>query len=238
MPETLEFDFKGHPSTLIIPDTPAEGKPWIWRTEFLYAFNQADMALLERGYYIAYCGYSDEYGSDRAIGLFKEFRDFVVNEYGLNNKAALFCFSRGALYGINYALKHADDVSSLYLDAPVIDLRSWPGGFWKGCGSLDEWEDCKKRILGISSDSETENISINPINHLDELADTNIPVLLIAGDSDRYVPYEENGLPLEQKLKSRGKDITVIIKPGCDHHPHSLEKVEPIIDFIEKAYKK
>lgn len=30
-----------------------------------------------------------------------------------------------------------------------------------------------------------------------------------------------------------GIDITYIIKPGCKHHPHSLEDVKPIVDFVE-----
>jgi hypothetical protein len=33
--------------------------------------------------------------------------------------------------------------------------------------------------------------------------------------------YQENGLPLK-----------VIGKPGCGHHPHGLEDVTPIVDFI------
>ena len=34
---------------------------------------------------------------------------------------------------------------------------------------------------------------------------------------------EENDIPLQ-----------VIMKPDCGHHPHSLEDVAPIIEFIEK----
>ena len=44
MATTKEFDFFGHNATVICPDTPKEGKPYIWRTEFLYTFNEADEA--------------------------------------------------------------------------------------------------------------------------------------------------------------------------------------------------
>lgn len=236
MSETIVFDFKGHEATLICPEYPVSGNPWVWRTEFLYAFNTADMKLLERGFYIVYCCYSDEYGSERSVDLFKEFHDYITEKYHLNIKASLFGFSRGALYAVNYSLKYPEDVSSVYLDAPVIDLRSWPGGLWNGLGSPDEWQDCKSRILGISSDEEIDNIKINPINHLIEFAETDIPVLLIAGDSDRYVPYDENGRFVADIFYKMNKKITVIIKPGCDHHPHSLENVDPIIDFVESNY--
>ena len=26
--------------------------------------------------------------------------------------------------------------------------------------------------------------------------------------------------------------VEIILKPGCDHHPHSLEEPEPVVDFI------
>lgn len=232
--QTEEFVFEGHNCTIISPEIPLQGKPWIWRTEFLYAFNDADMALLEKGFHIAYCGYSDEYGSDRSVMLFKEFRNHIVKKYGLAQKASLFGFSRGALYAINYALKYPEDVSSLYLDAPVIDLRSWPAGLMNGCGSSGEWLDCKSRVLGLEDGDSTDNIPINPVHRLNELAEKDISVLMVAGDSDRYVPYEENGKLLADAFSESGREITVIIKKGCDHHPHSLTDVTPIVDFVMK----
>lgn len=232
MPETREFDFMGHSSVLICPDKPAEGRPYVWRTEFLYAFNQVDMALLEKGWHIAYCGYSDEYGSKESISLFKKFHDFLSEEFSLSGKPSLFGFSRGALYAVNYAMAYPQDVSCLYLDAPVLDLRSWPCGMWKGLGSPAEWEDCKKRILRITDDSEAENADINPVNRLDRLAGLGIPVVLVAGDSDSYVPYEENGLRLAEAYRNKGCEISVTIKEGCDHHPHSLEDPAPVVDFV------
>lgn len=222
----------GHSATIICPDTPARGKPYIWRTEFLYAFDEADRALLKKGYYIIYCEYSDEYGSDRAITFFKAFRDYVTVEYDLSPKGALFGFSRGALYAVNYALKYPDDVACLYLDAPVLDLKSWPAGFYSGNGSPNEWEDCKKRVFGWKSDDEAKAYTGNPVDRLDELITSDIPVLLIAGDSDTIVPYKENGELMAEAYQKAGKPITVIIKKGCNHHPHSLEDTSPIESFI------
>lgn len=232
MPKTTEFTFRGHECTVIEPDVPAAGKPYVWRTEFLYAFNGADTALLELGYHIVYCGFSDEYGSERAVLLFKEFHDCLVRERGLSEKASLFGFSRGGLYAINYACRYPEDVACIYLDAPVVDLCSWPGGLGKGCGSPQEWEDCKKTVLGISEDGEAAGHPQNPANHLDVLFETGIPVLIVAGDSDRVVPFEENGKLISDYFGNRGREIQVIIKKGCDHHPHSLEDVTPVTDFV------
>lgn len=237
MTTTKEFDFFGHNATVICPDTPKEGKPYIWRTEFLYAFNEADEALLEKGYHIIFCEYSDEYGSERAIDFFKRFCDYVTAEYGLSSKGAIFGFSRGALYAVNYALKYPDDVACLYLDAPVLDLKSWPAGFYNGIGAKKEWEDCKNRVFGWKSDDEAKLFRGNPVDRLDELIDTNIPILLIAGDSDTVVPFEENGRLMADAYKNAGKSITVILKENCNHHPHSLEDTLPIENFVESCFR-
>ena len=235
MPKTIDFKFEDHDAVVIVPDTPARGKPYVWRTEFLYAFNQADMALLSRGYHVVYCSVSDEYGSPRSIAVFKRFHDFLVNEYGLSKKASLFGFSRGGLYACNYALAYPDDVACLYLDAPVLDLKSWPAGLGLGCGSPDEWEDCKKRVLGISTVAEVLAYKGAPVDHLDGLIATGLPVILVAGDSDATVPFAENGALMQAAYEKAGAPITVIVKPGCDHHPHSLEDPAPIVGFVEKC---
>ena len=65
------------------------------------------------------------------------------------------------------------------------------------------------------------------------LAEHNIPIILVAGDSDKTVPYEENGKLLEDYYRVHGCTIQTILKPGCDHHPHGLEDPASIADFID-----
>jgi hypothetical protein len=60
---------------------------------------------------------------------------------------------------------------------------------------------------------------------------------LVAGDSDKIVPYPENGALVDSFFKSHNLEITTIIKPGCDHHPHGLEDNTPLHQFAEKYYK-
>ena len=40
-----------------------------------------------------------------------------------------------------------------YADAPVLDLKSWPGGKGEGIGSPDDWEIFKKDF-GFTSEQE------------------------------------------------------------------------------------
>ncbi len=232
MPQTRTFPFAGHSATLLCPATPAPERPWVWRMEFLYAFNQADMALLAEGYHIAYLACQDAYGAPEAIALYKQFHDYLVQEEGFSPRAALFGFSRGGLYACNYALAHPGDVSCLYLDAPVLDLRSWPAGLGLGCGSPDEWEDCKRRVIHAETVEQILAYRGAPIDHLPELMATGLPVLLVAGDADRTVPWRENGARMEDAYRAAGAPLTVILKPGCDHHPHSLPDPAPIVAFV------
>ena len=118
------FEFNGYEATVIIPEKP-NGK-WVWKTEFLYAFDQAERALLAKGYTRVYYQISDKYGSPAAIRLMEEFYHFVVSKFHLDKKCVLFGFSRGGLYAFNFALAYPNFVDKVYLDAPVLNLKTWP----------------------------------------------------------------------------------------------------------------
>ena len=63
-----------------------------------------------------------------------------------------------------------------------------------------------------------------------------IPTVLVCGDSDHTVPYEENGKILAERYRKTDVPFVEIIKENCDHHPHGLDDLTPIIDFVEKHY--
>ena len=73
------FMFNGYEATVIIPENP-NGK-WIWKTEFLYAFDQAERALLKEGYTRVYYQISDKYGSYNAVRLMKKFYEHVIERF-------------------------------------------------------------------------------------------------------------------------------------------------------------
>ena len=50
----IEFSLNGRDAVLICPDQPAPGMPWVWRAEFLGAFDYADRALLARGRFVPF----------------------------------------------------------------------------------------------------------------------------------------------------------------------------------------
>src|SRR5262245_49382590 len=67
--EKLDFEVAGHAALLVKPKTPADGKPWIWRTEFFGHEPQGDIALLGKGWHVAYFKVSDMYGAPPSIEL-------------------------------------------------------------------------------------------------------------------------------------------------------------------------
>ncbi len=229
--EWRQFELDGREADVIFPKKPDPMKKWIWRAEFLdCGFDTVDVEMLNRGYYLVYYRVSDMYGCPESIELMKKFYDFLREEMGLDRKTILFGFSRGGLYSVNFALRYPALVRALYLDAPVLDIKSWPGGLGVGLGAEREYEEC----LGIYGLNRSSVLTFrgNPIDRLYELADLDIPVAVVAGDSDRDVPHMENCDRLLNVYTERGKKLLYILKEGCDHHPHSLEDPTPVCDFL------
>lgn len=228
--ERVDFEFEGHTCILVKPETAAPGRPWVWRAEFFGAFPQVDKVMVEKGYHIAYCSLSDRYGCPSAVEDMEVFRAMLVKRYALAEKAQIFGFSRGGLYTVNYALKYPQYVDKIYLDAPVMDVRSWPGGKGKGVGAEKCWEECKE-VYGLTEET-AKTFSMNPLDRSEELAATGIPVALVAGGADKVVPWEENGQPFAARFEKAGGKLLTIVKPDCDHHPHSLEDPTPVVEFL------
>ena len=221
-----DFKFNDRDAIVVEPKAALAGRPWIWRPAFFNAFPSVDIALASLGYYVAYYDLTHLYGSPRAVKLGTEFYNAMVNDYGLNSKVIVEGFSRGGLFAVNWAAANPDCVACLYIDAPVCDIESWPGRknqqLWNDF--LKEWN-----FTGETLDVH----KVNPLDHLKQIAKAKIPIIGVAGDSDKTVPYDENLELLAKRYhKLHGGKIQVILKAGCDHHPHSLEAPAPIVKFI------
>lgn len=231
--QRFDFGVAGHPGWLILPRQAAPGRPWIWRTEFFGHEPQADLALLEKGWHVAYTNVTNQYGAPIATDHMLVFQEAMVKQFQLHPRVVLEGFSRGGLFALNYAALHPDRVASLYLDAPVCDFKSWPAGFGKSKGSPRDWNWCKM-AYGLSNDRQARDYRLNPVDNLAALAAAKVPILCVVGDADQVVPLAENSALLKERYDKLGGPIEMIVKPGCDHHPHSLPDPAPIVDFILK----
>lgn len=226
------FAVGGRESFIVCPADAAPGHPWVWRAEFFGAFDAADRALLERGWHLAYHCVSDMYGCPQAVESMHAFCQVIGKDFGLSPWPVLFGFSRGGLYACNYATAHPEGVAALYLDAPVLDIRSWPGPMGASTTRDDAlWQECL-RWYGLDAQS-APSFAGNPLDRTEALAQAGIPVLLVVGLADEAVPYAENGAPFARRFREAGGEILVLEKEGCGHHPHSLENPAPIVEWIQ-----
>ncbi len=225
-----DFAVDGRPCLLVQPKAAAPGRPWIWRTEFFGHEPQADLQLLSHGYHVAYMDVQNLYGAPVALDHMDRFYATLTTDHHLATKPTLEGLSRGGLFALNWAARHPERVSSLYLDAPVCDFKSWPGGKGRGEGSPADWERCKK-VYGLS-ESEALAYPLNPVDNLRPLAAARIPILCVCGAADTTVPFAENSGVVEKRYRALGGEIKVILKPGVGHHPHSLKDPAPITAFV------
>ncbi|MFZ4777279.1 MAG: alpha/beta hydrolase family protein [Terrimicrobiaceae bacterium] len=122
-------------------------------------------------------------------------------------------------------------VAALYVDAPVCDFKSWPGGKGKGKGGApSEWPGCLK-AYGFTEEQALA-YKFNPVDNLAPLAAAKIPIIAVAGDADDVVPLPENIGIVEIRYRELGGEIQLIVKPGVGHHPHSLTDPTPVVDFL------
>ena len=193
-------------------------------------YSSADEALLKKGWVVAYVSMRDMYGSPASMDVMDRFYEHVIKVYDLSEKVVPEGFSRGGLYAFNWAGRNPESVACIYVDAPVLDFKSWPGGKGKGQGSPKNWEKCLRAYK--LTEQQAMAYKLNPVDNLKPLADANIPIICVAGDADKTVPIDENILLAEKRYKEMGGAIQVILKPGVEHHPHSLADPTPVVDFI------
>jgi pimeloyl-ACP methyl ester carboxylesterase len=230
--EKREFVVDGNRCLLVLPKTVAPGRPWIWRTEFFGHEPQGDIALLGKGFHVAYMDAQNMYGAPVALDRMDKFHTHLTKEFGLSKKTVLEGFSRGGLFAFNWAARNPDKVASIYVDAPVCDFKSWPGGKGKGKGSGGDWKRCLE-AYGLTEEQALA-YKLNPVDNLAPLAKAKIPILSVCGEADKTVPIDENTRLVEKRYKELGGEIVVIAKPNCDHHPHSLKDPMPIVEFVLK----
>ncbi|WP_026262551.1 GDSL-type esterase/lipase family protein [Spirosoma panaciterrae] len=233
--DCADFTFEGRACKVVKPRIVAKDKPWIWRARFWGHEPQADIALLDHGFHVVYCDVAELFGNAEAVNLWNKFYRYL-HKAGLADKVALEGLSRGGIYAYNWAIENPKKVACVYVDAPVLDLKSWPGGKGKSKGSSSDWE-IFKNDYALKSEEEALQFKGNPLDRVPDIVKGNFPMLHVVGDADDAVPVSENTEPFEKQVLALGGQIRVIHKPGVNHHPHSLPNPSPIVDFILKSYR-
>ncbi len=227
-----QFSVSGRRCWVVTPKAAAEGRPWIWRARFFGHEPQTDIALLKKGFHVAYYDVGGLFGNPQAVKYWDAFYKVLTEKHGLARRPTLEGMSRGGLIIYNWAAANPGKVACIYGDAPVCDFKSWPGGKGKGKGGGGAWQACLK-AYGLT-EAEALTYRHNPIDNLKPLARAGVPLLHVVGDADVVVPVVENTAIIEARYKKLGGSIRVIHKPGVGHHPHSLKDPAPIVTFVLK----
>ena len=231
--EALDFVLEGRECKLVIPKNPREDKKWIYKTEYFGAFPAFQIEMLERGYYLAYMKSTTRWCPKEDTDARAVFCEFLIKEFGLAKKCLPVGMSCGGMQAVYLGAKYPQYVSAMYLDAPVINLLSCPCGV--GIAVKDLYPEFVE-AMGITV-SDLINYRNHPIDNVPSLIENKIPVFLVCGDSDKTVPYTENGKALAELYRQSDVPFFEIVKENCDHHPHGLDDNTPILDFAEKYYK-
>ncbi len=228
--DRYDFTYDGRQCTVVVPGHPAAHMPWIWRARFFGHEPQTDLSLLAKGFHLVYMDVAGLFGCPSAVNHWNAFYDYLVRRHGFNPRPALEGMSRGGLIVYNWACANPEKVACIYADNPVCDFKSWPAGRGEGKYDQSSWEACLK-AYGLTAEQALE-YKHNPIDSLEPLARAVVPVLHVCGTADTVVPMKENSDIIEKRYRELGGKISVIRKPGMDHHPHSLKDPKPIVDFV------
>lgn len=203
----INFIFNGIPAYYVKPPTPLAGNPWVWRARFPDWHVSMDSLLLKKGFYIAYINTNAEFGAPKAMMVWDEFYNYLTGKLSFAHKVALEGVSRGGLYIYGWAKRNPDKVSCIYGEAPVCDIKSWPGGKEKGEGDVNSWKQLMK-IYGFTEE-QAIHYEDNPIDNLEGLAAFKVLLLNVIGLQDKIVPPDENTFKLVQNYMKLGGPAAV-----------------------------
>lgn len=228
----LEFEFLQRKAILVCPEMACEGNKWLLKTEYFGAFPTFELEMLELGYHVAYIQNKTRWHDISDDDMKEAFCEFLQQKFDLHEKCLPVGMSCGGMHAVYFAAKYPDRIAGIYLDAPVLNLLSCPAGV--GIAHDDMYEEFV-RDTGLTK-SDLINYRNHPIDCAGQLVNNQIPVFLVAGDSDSAVPYVENGKVLYDYYVQHGGDIVQVVKPRCGHHPHGLLDNTLLREFAERVY--
>lgn len=161
-----------------------------------------DSLLLVKGMYVVYLSIDNQYGSPYAMQQYDKLYNYLTQDLGFAFKAAMEGVSRGGLYEYAWAKRNPDKVAALYAEAPVCDIKSWPGGKLKSPGDTALWRQLKE-VYGFTEE-QAMAYHDNPVDNLEGLASFKVPIYHIVGIDDKLAPSAENTYPLIHNYNALG----------------------------------
>src|ERR1700751_5248595 len=196
---------------VVVPKQAAPGNPWSWRGVYWNHQPLAEVELLKRGFHIAYISVDPKPGSLTNLTM-----DELMDQLGMSRRAltawdAWYAFLTGQ-YGLS--------------KKPALIGMSRGGIFEYRWGTANP-----DKVSCIYADN--PGMEREGFQRLVDLARADVPVLQVCGTLDPLLgPYTS---AIEAIYQQFGGRISMMIKEGYAHHPHSLRNPKPIADFIEQS---
>ena len=203
---------KGHlRCVVVVPKKAAPGNPWSWRGVYWNHQPQAEVELLKRGFHVAYISVDPKPGSLTNLTM-----DELMDELGMSRRASMEWDAWYAFLTGQYGLSKKTALIGM----------SRGGIFEYRWGTANP-----EKVSCIYADN--PGMEREGFQGLVDLARADVPVLQVCGTLDPLLgPYTS---AIEAIYQQFGGRISMMIKEGYAHHPHSLRNPKPIADFIEQS---
>lgn len=226
------FFFENREAIIVFPGDTDVKRRWALKTEYFAAFQDLEEKFVENGLHLLYIKNSNRWGTDDDLAAKRRFAEMVSGKYGLSEKCILVGMSCGGLHAIKQAAAYPEMTAMVYLDAPVVNLLSCPFGL--GARGTSIAASAKQEALDALGLDMSGMIAYreHPLDKLEALIRCRIPALLVWGEADTVVPFEENGRYVYEAYRQTDIPFLAQSKPGADHHPHGPADMDAAVRFI------
>lgn len=233
--EQLEFTFLGKKAIVILPREENRNGRAIFKTEYFGASPILQLEFVRQGYTFLFLENRNRWGTESELIDQEKFLHFAFEEFDLEPGVITIGMSCGGMISILLAAKYPELIRGLYLDAPVMNFLSCPGGFGNAPETTEAmWQEFEK-AHGMTK-RELLLYRKHPIDKLDALIATRKPIYLAYGTADLCVPFEENAIELVRRYEETEIPFVVEAKEGCGHHPHGPQDPAKVIEFFEQFF--
>jgi pimeloyl-ACP methyl ester carboxylesterase len=127
----------------------------------------------------------------------------------------------------SWAAENADEVGGIAGIYPVCDIASYPG--LNGA----------RGAYGLTAEELAARLKeFNPVNRLEPLAKSHVPIFHIHGDVDTLVPLEQNSGEVARRYKALGGTMELVVPRGQGHNLWSgFYQCKELVDFVIKHAK-
>jgi pimeloyl-ACP methyl ester carboxylesterase len=196
---------------VVVPKQAAPGNPWSWRGVYWNHQPQAEVELLKRGFHVAYISVDPKPRAAMELAMDERMDELGMSPRALSEWDAWYAFLTNQ-YGLS--------------KKPVFVGMSRGGIF--------EYSWCTanpSKVSGIYADNPA--MERPAFQRLRTLARADVPILQVCGALDPLLGAYASAI--EAIYQQFGGRVSMMIKEGYAHHPHSLRNPKPIADFIEQS---